>query len=430
MAQGRDFPVLFPLYDITIGDLNAASTGVQTPVTGALGASGDNTYVYVTPNTIPSGTSQLPSGLGAEVLFVECISPVVTNAGSVVYPDFAWSPQPDGVDLSSPTPANNFFADGSYGGNMFPPQAQTVGRKRVGIVGVSLRALLNDAKNGMKVGSMALKATGWKYISTFQSRLYSQRGWGASVAGDTVITPGRLIFWGERYTDAMLAPFAQYWNGSFSRTSLRRYLERDQVPMTISGRQGGTVSVVDLPTLSGGYQQRGDVVFRDARFAYNANATSASAPYPLTNSQQANGQTGQVSSTYSGDVGFPFAPVNGKPSNAKSAILLQKLGIVPGVTNLAYLGLTFAGTLVPDPAGWPVGANVDQYAYGNVQPLRSESELYYGLPDLENEIDIYGENAAIFVAADGTPISAGAARVAEMGVAIQLSGAVNPTPQA
>ena len=430
MAQARDFPVLFPLYDITIYDLNAASTGVQSPVTGSQGASGDNTYIEVTANTIPGNTSALPSGLGAEVLFVECISPVVTNGGAVVYPDFQWSPQPDGVDLSSPTPANRCFIDGSYGGNMCPPRAQTVGRQRAGIIGVSLRSLLNDARNGKRVGSMATKATGWKYISTFQAKLYSKRGWGASVSGDTVQTPARLIFWGERYTDRMLAPLAASWNGAFSITSLRRYLEQDQVPMTLSGVQGGTVTVADLPTLSGGYQQRGDVIFRDMRFAVNDVATASSSAFPLTNSQQAGGKSGNVSTSYSSDLGFPFAPVNGQPANAKSAVILQKLGIIPGIANLAYFGLDFGGTLVPDPNGWPVGENVDLFAYGQVQDLRNQSELYYSIPDLENEIVVYGENAAVFVAGNGTAIASGDASVAEVGVAVQTSGAVAPGRQA
>lgn len=426
MALGRDFPVLFPLYDITIYDLAAASTKVQTPVSGSLGASGDNTYIKVTDNTIPNGSSQLPSDMAAEVLAVECISPVVTNGGSTLYPDFQWAPYPDAVDLSSPTPANKFLADGSFGGNLFPLSTNIVDRRNVTplVVGVSLRKLLNDAKNGRAIGDMALKATGWKYNSTFQSLVQSKRGWGTSVSGDTVVTPGRLIFWGERYTDQMLAPFAGMWNGSFTRTTLRRYLERIQVPETVAGVQNGTVSVADLPTLSGGYRQRGAVVFRDVRFAQNLAATATSANYYLTNSQQAYGSSGKVDTQYSSDLGLPFAPVNGNAANARSAILLQKAGVVPGVTNLAYFGLQVGGGIVPDPNGWPVGENVDRYAYGNVQPLRSESEIYYSLPDLENEIDIFAENAAWFVAANGTAIGVKDAAVATAGVAIELAGSV------
>jgi hypothetical protein len=429
MAVGRNFTELFPLYDVTIHDLAPNSTGVDTPVSGAVGASGQSTYLFVTPNTIPNGTSQLPTGVAAEVLLVEVIAPVVTNGGAVVYPDLQWSPKPDSTPLASPTPANRFIADGSYGGNMFPLKSNTVGFRDAIPIGVSLRKLLNDAKNGKPVADMALRATGWKYNSTFQLTLSSSRGWGAGVTGDTVQTPARIIVWGERYTDQMLAPLAPFWRGDFQRTTLRRYLERQNVPMTLSGRQGGVVSVADIASLSGGYAQKGDTVFRDVRFATPAQAVSGTSRYFLTNSQQAYGVQGNVSTRFSGDLGLPFAPVNGVASNARSALILQKFGVTPGAANLAYVGLDIGDAVVPDPNGWPAGQNVVRIPYGQVQPLRSSSELYYPLPDLEVEIIVFAENAAAFVQANGSgSIATGTVSVAWAGVAVQLGGGMTVSP--
>lgn len=424
MAQPRDFSVLAPLYDVTVYYLAPGSTGVNLPVSGALGKSGNNTYAQITPNTIPNGTSQLPSGVAGDALLVEVISPVVSNGGAILYPDVQWWPVADSTDLSSPTPAAKFFADGSYGGNLFPMRSQVIGRKDAITIGISLRKLLNDAKNGHPSSDMALKATGWKFNSTLQVKVQSSRGFGAGVSGDTVVTPLRIIVWGERITDNLLEPLAQYYRGAFSRTTLRRYLERASIPMTISGFQNGQVSVADIATLPGGYNQKGDSVFRDVRFASNNNATGSSSRYFLTNSQQAYGTDGNVDSQYSGDLGMPFAPVNGVAANAKSALILQKFGVVAGVTNLAYVGLDIGDAVIPDPNGWPVGPNVDRLVYGQAQPLRGNSEIYYPLPDLEVEIDVFGENASAFIAADGTAVAAGAASVAMAGVAVQLSGGV------
>lgn len=421
MANARDFAVLFPLYDVIIHDLAPNSTGAVTPVTGTVGASGQNTYMYVTPSTIPNGTGALPSGLAAEALMLEIVSPVITNGGAVVYPDLQCWFYPDSTDLRNPTPAGQLIFDGSYGANMMPPRENTVGRIQVPL-GISLRRLLTEARNGHGRANMPLYATGIKYNSTLQLKVQSLRGWGAGVAGDTVQTPARIRIWGERYSNKMMDPLAAFWNGAFSRTGLRRQIEGAEIPPAIAGVQGGRVSVADIASLPGGYgQTNGAKVFRDFRFAYNLVATSTSAQFFLTNSQQAGGAQGNVDPQYSGDLGFPFAPVNGVAANAKSAVIVQQFGVTPGVANLAYAGFYIGGATVPDPNGFPVGFGVDRQGYGNVQPIRSDSALWYALPDLDGEIDIYGENAAVFVTANGNAaIAAKSVAVALGGVSIQL----------
>ncbi len=429
MANARDFPITrFPLYDITVPALAPASTGVQSPVTGAVGTAAANTYLYVTANTIPNGTSQLPSGLGAEALIFECISPVVQLAnGTLAYPDFQFAPMPDSTSLRNPTPAGQLFFDGSYGANMAPPREQTVGRAQACVLGLSLRQLLTEAVNAIAAGrrgraNMAMQATGLKYVSTFQFLLSSLRGWGTGVAGDTVIVPGRIRVFGERYSDAMLAQIAGGWNGTVSYTDLRRQLEAASVLSTISGTQAGQVSVASLPTLSGGYNQSGLAIWPDWRFSYNLVTTATGAAYPLSNSQQAGGANGNVDPQYSGDLGMPFAPVNGVPSAARSALITEGAGVVPGIPNIAFAGVQYAGATVPDPAGWPVGTGVDDLAYGQVQPLRQDSGLYLPIPSLEQAVSVLGENAVWFVTANGTAgIALKTAAVALRGRSIQLA---------
>jgi len=419
MAQGRDFPVLFPLYDVTIDSLAPATTGQITPVSGSYQASGQNTYLFVTPNTIPNGSGALSSGLAADALLIEVTPPVVTNGGQAVYPDFQLWPYPDSTSLRSPTPAGSLLFDGSYGGNMLPPRERTVGREQVAL-GISLRRLLTEARNGHPRNNMALLATGIKYNSTFQLQVSSQRGWGPGVPGDTVVTPARVRVWGERYTERMLDLVASFWNGAFTHSGIRRQLEATEVPPSIAGVQTGRVSIADIATLPGGYHQSGAQIFRYFSFAYPAVQTSTSSPYFLTNSTNVGGTPGNVNQQYSGDLGFPFGPVNGVQSNAKSAVIVQQFGVTPGNPNIAYAGFQVGGASVPDPNGFPVGYSADRIAYGNVQPIRADSALWYALPDLEGEIAIFGENASVFITANGTAIQANSVAVAVGGVSIQL----------
>jgi hypothetical protein len=421
MANARDFPILFPLYDVTIQALSPNTTGAVTPVQGANGAAGQNTYMFVTPGTIPNGSGALPSGLAAEALLIEIIPPVVVNGGNIVYPDFQLWFYPDSTDLRNPTPAGQLILDGSYGANMMPPRENTVGRVQVPL-GISLRRLLTEAANGHARSNMPLLATGVKYNSTLQLKVQSKRGWGPGVAGDAIQVPGRVRVWGERYSDKMLGLLAGHWNGQFSRSGLRRQIEASEVPPAISGVQAGVVSVATIASLPGGYNQsNGAKVFRDFRFAYPAIQTSTNAPFLLSNSSQVGAASGNVDPQYSGDLGFPFAPVNGVASNAKSAVIIQQFGVTPGNPNIAYAGFQIGGATVPDPNGFPVGYALDRQAYGNVQPIRNASEMWFALPDLDGEIDVFAENAVVFITANGTtPIAAGSVAVALGGVSIQL----------
>ncbi|HEY3367786.1 MAG TPA: hypothetical protein VGK74_22235 [Symbiobacteriaceae bacterium] len=409
MATAKNFPATSPLYDVTVPALAPLSSGVTTPVTGAVGAPGQPTYCFVTPNVLQNNSGALVGGVVGEVLMVEVTSPVVQAAdGSIVYPDLGWWFVPDGTDLQK---YQNL--DGSYGSNMMPSREVCVGREQLKF-GISLRRLLTEARNGHPRSNMALLATGIKFVSNLALKLASARGWG--IAGDVVKSPARIRVWGERYSQDTLAALAGFYDGSFSRQSLRR--ELDGLP-PITGWQGGAATMDMWTGLPGGYNQRGTIVHRYFNFASNLAQTAAQTPYILSNVQNIGGAQGNVA--LNNDLGYGFGPTQGTAAQAKDALVIQQFGVVPGIANIAWAGFQVGGSNVPEPNGFPVGAGADRWAYGQVSPLRQGSELYFPLPDYEGELEIYQENAAVQVTAGGTAIAANAAVVAIGGVRITLA---------
>jgi hypothetical protein len=286
-----------------------------------------------------------------------------------------------------------------------------------------MRRLLTEARNARlsqpgnmnPKPNMALQATGLKFVSNLIVKLASTRGWG--IAGDTVITPARIRVWGERYTKDMLDALGSFYNGTFTRQSLRRDIEG--LP-AIRGSQGGVVTMEGWTGLPGGYaQKRGAEIHRYFNFASNLRETGAQSPYLLSNLQGVGGADGNVNQMQ--DLGFPFAPVQGNADKAKDLLVVQQLGVVAGIENIAWAGFQVGGSAVPDANGFAVGKAANRMAYGQVGPIRQGSGLFYALPDYEGELEIYGENAAVNVTANGTPIAAGAARVAVGGVRVTLA---------
>lgn len=426
-VSGRDFPALVPLYDLLIHDLTPASGAVVAPVTGSVGASGDNTYLFImgnnsTNHTLPSDSAALPTGQYGEVIYAEVTSPVVTNGGSTVYPDLQWWLYPDTNDLQSAQ-----FFDGSYGTNMTPRRELTVGRQQAFAFGDPLLRLLVNAKNGNPDPDMPLHATGVKYQSAMQLKVQSTRGWGHNVSGDVIATPARITLWGYRYTDQMLAPYAGFWQPSFGTDEVRRQLEAANGIRQIAGTYPWFPSQATWVQGPGGYQPSATTrIDRYVDFAYNLAASGTTASFFFTNT--APGQSGNVcgsandtAATTANDLGWNFAPVQGNASAQGAAIILENLGVASDITNIQAVGIQYAGSInVPDPLGIPVSAHNDRVAYGNVQSQRLESELYYAVPALEAEVSVYGENAVPFVTPNGTAIAANTAAIAVIGRKLKL----------
>ena len=412
----NQFSALVPLYDLTIQALPAGGGTQLMPVTGSVGASGSALYGYVTANTLPGATSQLPNGVVAEGLIAQVQSPIIRNntTGVLSYPDLGWWPV---VDDSNDLQKYLYF-DGSYGTNMMPPGAQLVGGKGYIVpLGISLRRLLNEAKAGRGRNNMALLATGIKYVSNFALKALSQAGFPGT--GYTVVQPARIRIWGERYTSAILGPLAGFYNGQFDRTDMRRQLAG--LPDVVGVQAGQVAADASFATLPGGYDQKsGAQVNRYFNFSSNAKATTPNTAYNLTNSQAAGGGQGQVALT--NDLGFPFGSTNGSAANVKDALIVQQFGVAGGVANIAYAGFQIGGSLIPEGQGWPVDSLVDDLAYGNTAPQRTGTGLWYPLPALEGDLVIAGENAAVFIQDNGASggIPQNAATVAVGGVRVKM----------
>lgn len=425
--NANDFPAEVPLGDWIVQNLSPNSGRVQAPETGtATGQSATtNNYIRVTgsatgdPPIFPGNTTQISGGYSAEVTRIEITSPVVVNSNTTIYPDFQLAPRPDRND----TLINFELIDGTYGTNMLPPVANTVGQRQV-VIGEPwfrvAQAILSGAdyyyspeqQTWVSVANAPLLVTGIKLNSSMGMVVSSQRGWGAGVTGDTVVTPARVRMWGYQYTPQMLELLASAWNGhnNFSRRGIRRTLEN--LPAISGTSNWQPLSSTWTRGPNGWAQTGGSKIWRYFAFAPNANATSPNNPYLLTNASTlgADGNVGNAG--YNSDLGWPFAPVQGNASTVGDAVILQEFGVPTGITNIAYAGIASGGgngSLVPAPKGFPLSTNVNDIAYGQVSPQRTGSALFYALPRIRFEGEFAGENAAAFVTDNGTAIPAYAA---------------------
>ena len=406
--DANDFTAQVPLYDLTIAELPAGGGTIEGPVTGAEGSAGSGTYLYVTNKVLPQNTSQLPSGIVADALYVQVTPCIVSDdsTGVLSYPDLNWWFTVDGNnDLQK---FMNF--DGSYATNMLPNKSQTRGEKFV-VLGQSLRRLLKGVQAGKGRRNIPMLATGVKYVSELHIKARSTAGFPG--AGKTVIQPGRIRVWGERYNQNQLDQFASVYPtvNSFARNDMRRQIE-GLAP--VAGVQSGIVSQANWISLPGGYGQSGAIVNRYFNYAQNLLATTANTAYALTNSQQAGGNKGQVG--LQNDLGFPFGATNGNSAQVSDAVILQEFGVASGIANIGFVGLDFGGTLVPEGQGWPIDSVVNDLVYGQT----SESGVWYALGGLPGDIVLAGENAAVFIQDNGTPVAANAATVAVGGVRVTL----------
>lgn len=420
MADQTTFPASHIVCgDWTIPALVAGASAVKLPVTGALGASGDATYGYLTAHTVAGATTQLPTGQVAEVLVPFVQPPIVqSSAGVISYPDFNWWIAVDGNNDQQQYA--NF--DGAYLTNMTPEPQKIAGGADPFAFGVSVRKALSNGTSG----PAALAITGVKYTSNIIIKVSSTAGWGAS--GQLVIQPARVVLLGELYTadilTALMSRGASY-NGNFTRNEIRRQIA---VTPQIGGQQNGVVSLPSWTSLPGGYMQNsGAQVYRYANYAVNLKATTANTLYALTNSQSAYGGEGQVGQ--SNDLGYPFGSTNGNPSQVRDAVIVQNFGVAAaagdGIANIAYAGFKVGSAIVPNGQGFTLDSVINELQYGATPPARAGSGLWFPVPKINAEMSVYGENATPFIEDDGTPVAANAASVAVVG--LQLKSLAQPS---
>lgn len=392
------------LLDVTVTSLAAGAT-IESPKSGSKTIGGST--IQITPNTIDS--TSLPKTYVADALHVYVIPPVAADG---TFPDFEFWFKADDESLQQ----YQIF-DGSADGNMAPWVANIAGgygqdnRARGFALGKSARAVMYDAVSGKPTPNMPLVITGIKYQSSLTVVVRSQTGWTSSA-----LTPARIIVTGELLDEETVAMIASGYNGFVAKNNLQRQIQ-GKAALTFV-HQVDRINLDTWTQLPGGVKQKGERIHRFARWGTNASATGTQAPFPLTNQTSLKGSDTNVGGSANAadsdhDLGFDTVKTG-------DALWVQGFGCRPGA-NQAYVGWEVDGQIVPNPKGHPVSQRVNRFAYGSVQPQRPESNLYLLIPRYPGELLIAGEGAVPFIAANGTAIAAGDARVAVDGVYIKRS---------
>lgn len=379
------------LVDVQVTAVGAGQT-INT-VSGTTFTQGTST-TQMTPNSVNS--TQPVTGTVWDALFIE-VFPGVLNPGQTE-PDLWMYPQVDDISYR-----DSFYVDISISGNPFPPRDNTVGRDSL-TLGASL---LKDAMRGSFRPVPALDYSGWKVTKDLTLFFYSQAGFTTGSSGTFAVPPTVKIYGDvlDLKTLGYVNGRMRLFNGAIELNSVRRYLA-GMLAYTNTFQFAGPVSLNNWATLPGGPKQAGVKVYRFFKVSQPLQSTSGQAVYPLTNTvTQVGGKAGNVGQF--SDLGFDF-------SSNRSALKVDQFGRIPGA-GAGYCGITHGGMDVypyETAFGLVCTPGDPRIPYGQVQPLRPESDLYYRIPrwgdwspgETEPEV-IAGEAAAFFISAqNGTTI--------------------------
>lgn len=403
------------LLDITVSAMAAGAT-IESPVTGTrtVGLS----TLAVTGSTITA--TSLQRSQVADALHVYVIPPVAADG---TFPDAEIWFVADGVDLRNylildchidalmaPWPHN--VAGGPVDG-LGKPLAFTLGRSK--------RSVLWDAKNGKPTANMALVCTGIPYVNQLTVMVRSIAGW---VAG--ALTNMRIIVTGEVLTADHLRAFSDAYNGQVYLQHLQRAMD-GKSPLSFFHDIGGPVSFDTWAAMSGGPKQKGRQVHRYAKWSTNVVATPASAFYPTTNqSDLRGGSTNAGPAAANADSDHDLG-INGQKTG--DALWVERFGVrvnpaAATAPNWAYAGWQIEGDVIPSEngnVGLVARTRVNPFQYGSVQPTRGDSNLYTLVPRYPGELLIHGEGAVPGIAANGTAVAAGVAKIAVVGTYVKSS---------
>lgn len=391
---------VYPLIDITVSALSAAATH-RTAITGQLSdARGTSEITQI--GSVRVLSSAALSGLYGDLTELAIIPPIVQTASGIVFPDVWIVPVVDGVALG-----HVMRIDGSAPRNMLPSPMVTVSGVRV-LIGIPFRHAL---RAGMD--NIVLKTTGLKASISYRFDVYSSRGWG--ISGDTVITPLRIIGYGDLLSPDEVSEVASLgYNGAFV----------NQAPgfpefRGVHRLKGGPLSEKTWTSLPGGTNQGETKIWRFFRAAYNRVATASSNRFFLTRDTGLGGSETYVESEE--DLGFDFST---KGPREDDYLRITHAGVIPG-SNQAFWGVRINDQVIPSgiggtSEGLPVSPGFNPWAYGAVQPQRPDSNLYYPLPKTPFDIAIYKNKVAFFVTPNGSAIAANDASVAVAGIYVQV----------
>lgn len=403
MADWMGYPVQTTLLDLTVTKFKAGVTQ-KSNLSSTYTSPNGNTEIQITNNTV-NGAS-IPNGQVADATDVIVIPPVLADGTT---PDVEFWFEVDGQPMDKYS-----IYDGSADGNMFPFPMLNVGR-RISL-GDSLRKALVMIGAGKSFSNVPYKCTGLKITQGLRVVFKSVAGWGpAGTNTSTVATPLRVIVLGDTLDRQTIDPLTRYYlPNSFVNVMDPFFgLINLQVP-----NPGQNLSQM-WNTLPGGIKQGSVKINRRILFSTNGVATSTSNIFTFTNSQKMLGSENNVSDQQH-DLGDDFSD----PTN-NNIFVYDGLGVRLPSNQQAYVGFNVDGNNIPNnegQAGKSISTNLNFLLYGAVQPVRSESNLYYGIPNASRLTNMVVRNNAVvpFINTTGTTaISAGDVKMAKTGVLIE-----------
>jgi hypothetical protein len=414
------------LYSVTVPSLSAGATlnldetGSGTPPGGTL-----TSYMNKGPG-IPT-TSNLGRVVAGEIWMIEIIPPLNSN---LVPEDVTeiWLTV-DG------TPYQKYLNIHGTGTCLFYPVRDRVygGHRNQVALGKPFWKVALSGLGGHKSNSMPIDSTTIKYNNRLGLNIKTVNGFtGAGNGGLTV----RLI--GFYYQPGDLTYLYPGWQNTIQvQTVARDFLGLP--PLNTTYVPPATLDLDSWRQLPGGTGQTGGPIINPyVHSSWNALATTLGQRYVMSQFNSLGGKSGQVLDEFS-DLGVEFAGTN-------HALLVRDWGVtvLSRPANLGRIGWVIDGTEVPQGlgsslAGIPVTDSYNDYSFGDTGPYSGDegtgtgfSNKYKPIPQMPGEaLLLYGQNAAPFIADNGSAVIPAAAVVtAYQGVLIENAAPAPPSAAA
>lgn len=393
-----------PLIDVTVTTVAAGKTHTTTlngnQVSNSQGVSQTTqlgaTLVNASNQTTQSGGVAAIRTLTLTGAFADAtdlfVIPPIDAAGKAV--DCEIRPRIDGQPLEQ-----HFNASAGLNDNLFPLPSATVGAYHVRI-GQAWRKALRA-----RMANLPLKATGWKAQRSIQFDVYSNIGFGVAAVPTT---PLRIIVTGDKMDSAALALMDEELQAILQqagKTGYDPFSFVDKVPgfPVFTGRHvppGAHITPETWTAGPNGPAQVGTVsqIYRFVRQAYPNQATNANNAFFLSKSDAVGGASDNVYADIN-DLGFDLT------SDKTRYLRLDLLGL-RGAVNQAFAGVKVDEQVLPTVDGQPLTSGVNLYPSGEVQPMRSDSSVYFPFGKSPWPVVARGNKVAWFVTPDGTAMNA------------------------
>lgn len=388
------YPVSSLLFDQTCTAL-AANSNITSPTSGTktVGTStiGATQYSISSSSVPPSEYWDLTDII---------IDPPVDAGGTT--PDVYLTWTVDNKDLSTYQ-----VMDASADGNFFPDPNNTVALRAIRL-GLPLYDVLWDAAHGKPMANIPLYTTGFKAKNSITVTVYTTAGWGQN---GTVVSPLRIRGYGRRLTAAQLDDLTLTWN-QYSRVS--KLIAPGQ-GIELSNLMAGDVLSKAWQTLPGGGLQQQVKINRRFTFASNNATITTSNSFAFTQDNALQGTDANVIDPKH-DLGDNF-------SSNSNVFLYNEFGVKLAQGVEGYVAYAINNNLVPQDTqqGTPISYSKNPFAYGSVQPQRTDSNLYYPLPSARRlvQLMVAGQGVVPVFKAAGSNIDAGGVTIAKGGVLIE-----------